>query len=128
MILKLLGWLPIIAAFVAVDWYQIARRKSKINHLVEFIMRAGCAIIYGGLAFDAQPGWHGFHVISFEAMSFWVIFEHALNLARGRAWNYLGTTAVTDRYFSDNRAVYYILKLAAVGVLSINIHYLITNS
>jgi hypothetical protein len=128
MIIKLIGWLPVIAAFVAVDWYLIERRKIEINHLVEFILRAGCAIIYGGLVFDAQPGWHGFHVISFEALSFWVLFEPALNLARRKRWDYLGTMAATDRFFRENWATYYMLKLAAVGVLIVNIHYLITHN
>lgn len=117
-----------VGAFVFVDWFLIEKRGVYINHLIGFIIRVMAAIVYGGAVMDAQAGWHGFHVISFEAMSFWVLFEHALNLARRRPWNYLGTNAATDRYFSDNRAVYYILKLAAIGMLAINIHYLIHHS
>lgn len=125
MIIKLIGWLPVIAAFVATNWYLIVRRKTEINHIVEFIFGGGAAILYGAFVFNAQPGVMGLHVLSFEALSFWLIFEHALNLARGLAWDYLGTTAATDRFFRNHQALYYALKLAALGVLVINIYYLL---
>lgn len=120
-ILKLICWIPVIAVFVAVDRYLIKIRKTSPNHLVGFILRGGAAILYGALIFEAQPGWHGVHVLSFEALSFWLLFEHSLNIWLGRPVASLGQTAATDRFFSRNRGLYYILKALALGVCVANI-------
>jgi len=34
-------------------------------------------------------------------LAFWFPFDVALNLMRGRAWNYSGTIAILDRFNSD---------------------------
>lgn len=125
MIIKLLGWILIIAPFVVADWYLIERRKQDINHGVEFVFRGMAAILYGIFVFDTQVGMMGVHVLSFEALSFWLLFEPSLNIARGLAWDYLGTTAASDRFFRKNRGLYYILKVIALGVVIYNIIYLI---
>jgi hypothetical protein len=120
--LKLLGWILIgVAPWVLIDWYQIMKLKRTPNHLVEFILRCMAGIVYGALAFNVQMGMDGVWVIMFEATSFYLFFEIALNLARSLAWDYIGRTSAIDRFLYNRRSLYYLLKLASAAGMVISI-------
>lgn len=119
--LKLLGWVLIgIGTWVLIDWYQIVRLKRSINHLSETILRCMTGIVYGALVFDAQRGMQGVWVILFEATSFYLFFEIALNLTRGMALDYIGHTSAIDRFLYNRRPIYYLLKLTSAAGMVIS--------
>lgn len=113
-------WLLIPLTNAFVDAWMIERLKMPIDHLVEFLFRGMFAILYGALIFDAKDGHQGTAVIIYEATSFYVVFELALNLLRRKPWNYLGNTAALDKFLAKRRPIYYLLKLisAAGAVLT----------
>lgn len=118
--LKLFGWVLIVGAWVLIDWYQIVRLKRSINHLVEFMLRGAMGIIYGVLIFNVQMGMSGMWVLLFEATSFYLFFEIALNLSRGLAFDYIGHTSAIDRFLYTRRTLYYLLKLASAAGMVIS--------
>ena len=113
--IALIFWLLIPLTNAFADAWIIERLKMPIDHLVEFLVRGMFAIVYGAIVFDAQAGTHGAMVILYEVTSFYVVFELALNMLRGKPWNYLGNTASLDKFLSKRRAVYYLLKLISVA-------------
>jgi hypothetical protein len=116
MIIKILGWLVLIAANVYADNWLI-KRGTGINHMVETIARGMAMIVYGAFVFNAQVD-TGVWVILFEASAFVTIFESWLNLKRGLAWDYLSSSqdaAAWDLFFVKRRWLYYLAKLAALA-------------
>jgi hypothetical protein len=125
MIIKILGWIAIIAANVYADNWLI-KRGTGINHMVETIVRGMAMIMYGAFVFDAQVETGG-RVILFEVASFVTIFEPWLNLKRGLAWDYLSNrpdAAAWDRFFVRRRWLYYLAKLAALAAAGYSIYKL----
>jgi len=116
-ILKIIGWLALIAGNVYLDYWLIEKRKTGVNHVLETIFRGGAGILYGGIVFQAESN-TGVWIILFEVFSFVTIFEPWLNIKRGLTWDYLSSApdaARWDRFFINRRPFYYTVKLVALS-------------
>lgn len=95
---KLLLWLIPIGINVYAD-----KDGRKPNYLLMFILRGMAAILHGVL-FNPQNMGDYWPVLLFQVTSFWLIFEIALNLVRGRAVFYYDTkekdSGWLDRFFA----------------------------
>lgn len=111
-------------ANAALDWYLIEKRKTGVNHVAEAIIRGMVIIVYGGAVFDAQPDTGGW-VILYEVTSFYLIFELALNLMRGRTWDYLGNTSDMDLFFAKRRPLFYVAKIISFIAMLVSIYKII---
>ena len=76
--LKLLLWLIPIGLNVYAD-----KDGRKPNYLLMFVLRGIAAILHGVL-FNPQDMADYWPVFLFQVTSFWILFEIALNLVRGR--------------------------------------------
>jgi hypothetical protein len=76
--LKLLLWLIPIGLNVYAD-----KDGRKPNYLMMFVLRGAAAIIHGVL-FNPQNMTDYWPLFLFQVTSFWLIFEIALNIVRGR--------------------------------------------
>lgn len=122
--IKLLLWIPIVAAFVWIDWYTIKVKKVKPNHYLGWTLRGMAAILYGVFVFNPKSEWPGFHVMSYLSFSFLLTFNPSINLARGLAWDYIGKESYFDKFFSKRRGLYYMLNLMALGMMIVSAIYL----
>lgn len=82
---KLLLWLIPIGLNVYAD-----KDGRKPNYLMMFVLRGMAAILHGVL-FNPQNMGDYWPVLLFQVTSFWLIFEIALNIVRGREVFYYDT-------------------------------------
>lgn len=111
--LLLLLWLIPIAANVYVD-----RKGRKPNYVIMFILR-GMVAIGHGILFNPQNMWDYVPVFIFQVTSFWLIFEIALNIVRGKDILYYdrseGDSGIIDRFFKwTGPTAHFFAKLAAL--------------
>lgn len=110
--------ITLIGTNALIDWYRIEKLKqtfTKKMYLVKTITRVLVMAIntylyfqITGFRFDA---WEAVGNIGVQSSVFWLLFDHLLNLLRGKPFFYLGKTAPTDTAF-DNISEQYILKIA----------------
>lgn len=122
--MKILLWLLVPLANAALDWYLIEKRKTGVNHVVEVIIRGGVIILYGGAVLNTHAD-NGVWVILYEITSFYLVFEIALNLMRGRTWDYLGNTSAMDLLFARRRPLFYLVKIGSLVAMLVSIYKII---
>lgn len=91
----LLLWLIPIAGNVYLD-----RKGRKPIYLVMFVMRGMAAILHGVL-FRPENFSEYLPILIFQVTSFWLIFEAALNLVRGKELLYYDTTEHDSGYIDE---------------------------
>jgi len=82
--------LILVICHAAIDWYRIEKLKKQIDHPVETVLFVAVAATGTMIVMN----WW------FVALALGVrllIFDYALNLMRGKNWDYLGEGAQTDK-------------------------------
>ncbi|MES1221183.1 MAG: hypothetical protein ABUT20_37125 [Bacteroidota bacterium] len=87
---KLLIWFAFILAHAVRDYYLIEKMKTKPVYWRSFIYRATFSIGYTFLLFDVHNLYHYLVLLTFQATSFWVLFNMLLNVFRGEHPLYVG--------------------------------------
>ncbi len=97
-IIVLLLWLIPIAANVYMD-----RKGRKPNYIQMFLLRGMAAILHA-ILFNPHNVYDWLPILIFQVTSFWLIFEIALNLVRGKHFLYYdhleGDSGYIDRFFA----------------------------
>jgi hypothetical protein len=116
--LKLLLWLLVIAAFVVGDWYQIKKKHSRPNYLLENILKGIAFILYGAYVFDAQNDMRTVNLLLWCAASWWIFFDISMGVILHGNPFYIGpNSGWIDRLGVKYPIAYWIAKLLALYVL-----------
>lgn len=89
-------WFVFIGAEVVRNWYIIEKQKTTPNYLQSFILR-GMASILHGIAVGVLNTQEYLILIGFQVGSFWILFDFALNLSRGKPPMHKGKKNWLDR-------------------------------
>jgi len=121
--LKLLAWVVVIIAFVAWDYYEIVKKKTRPNYLLENIIKGVLFILYGVYIFDTQNDLRTVALVVYALTSYWIMFDLLLNSVRHLDPFYIGkTSGWIDRFAHINSTTfvaYWVAKgLAAYGFVS----------
>lgn len=112
-------WFLFIAAEVWRNYHIIEKNKVVPNYLQSFILR-GMASILHGIAVGVVNTKEYALLIVFQCCSFWIIFDIALNLSRGKSPIHRGKKGWIAKIPEDG---YWVLKVAALvlGVVTYNL-------
>lgn len=102
-------WFLFIAAEVWRNYYIIEKRKSVPNYLQSFIIRGMASILHGIAVGVLNTKEYGLLLV-FQCCSFWIIFDIALNLSRGKSPIHRGKKGWLARLPDDG---FWILKIMA---------------
>ena len=84
-----------------IDSEHLNRDEYILSHLSRSVLRA---------LFCITIGFYSINGAILFALVFWLLFDHLLNYFRGKSIFYLGTVSKLDIFFSNNIALYIILK------------------
>jgi hypothetical protein len=116
--LKLLLWILVIAAFVVGDWYQIKKKHSRPNYLLENIMKGFFFILYGAYIWDAQNYLRTVNILLWCVTSWWILFDISMGVILHGQPMYIGpSSGWIDRLGIKYPWGYWALKLLAVYIL-----------
>jgi len=91
--MKLISFLIVLAAFLIWNWLIIKKRSP--NHGMQVVYRSIVwfllALYFGHTLEEKISYFIAFH------LAFWFPFDLILNLMRGLAWNYIGSTSWLDK-------------------------------
>ena len=90
---KILAWIIFIAAHAGRDWYLIVKLNKKPVYWHSFVYRATFSIGHTFLLFDVYNLYHYLVLLTFQATSFWVLFNILLNVFRGEHPLYVGKSS-----------------------------------
>lgn len=85
---------------------MIEKKKSIPNYLQSFLLR-GMASILHGIAVGVLNSVEYAILLIFQCGSFWILFDVALNLLRGKSPIHKGKNNLIDRLEDD---IYFVLK------------------
>lgn len=102
-------WFLFIALEVARNYYMIEKQKTVPNYLQSFILR-GIASILHGIAVGVVNTKEYAILVIFQCCAFWILFDLALNLFRGKSPIHKGKNNLIDRFADD---IYWIFKCLA---------------
>jgi len=126
--LKLSLWFLVIVAFVALDYFEIVKKKSRPNYLLENILKGVCFIIYGAFIWNTQNNYRTVAIFIFCVTSYWILFDLILNSVRHLNPFYIGrNSGYIDRFAYINKATfiaYWTLKILAVTMCVQSIIYI----
>lgn len=113
---KLILWLIPIGLNVYAD-----KDGRKPNYLLMFVLRGIAAILHGVL-FNPQDMTDYWLVLLFQVTSFWIFFEIALNLVRGRELFYYDTkekdSGWIDKFFAWTGPFWHFFaKIVAIALM-----------
>lgn len=123
----MIGWIFIVSAFAAFDWWLIEKREVYPDHGKELVVKGIIGIIYGACVFNVADGYEGLAVFCFEVGTYYAFFEITLNRLRDFPLFYLGKEAWLDRLLDNRRGLYWTLKILALIASIISAVYLIIN-
>lgn len=116
----IITWLIVIAVKVAVDSYQIEVQKKNIRHGFELFLVAITALLHQALSGVNRieewefAGW----ILLFQTMSYWLLFDGALNLMRDKEFFYIGENAASDKLFKKlGMGAYFMSKVFALVLM-----------
>ena len=124
-----IGWLGFIWIEILRNYTLIEIDKEKPNYLHSFVIRAFAGIVC--IAFmnpEFDPGslvswWQSYPSLIFEVSSFYLVFDPALNLWRGKGWDYQGKqSGWLDKL---GKPYYYALKIMCVILLGLSTYVLL---
>ena len=106
----MIAFISLLAFELLRNWYVIAKLKQSPNDARGWAFRALVILFAAFIQFDLELS----SVVIFGGrvvapvttlvyclgcgLAFWFPFDLGLNILRGKAWNYLGKTAVLDRF------------------------------
>jgi len=106
-------WFLFIFLEIFRNWYMIEWAKSKPIYFQSFILRGWAHILICIFVYDVQGPSDWWPILLLHVSSFWLIFDPALNLLRGKKWYYRGTTSGwLDRM--PSKVIYWLMKVAAL--------------
>lgn len=113
----IITWLIVIAFKVGFDSYQIEVKKKNIQHGFELLLVAITALLHQALSGVNRieewefAGW----ILLFQTMSYWLLFDGALNLMRDKEFFYIGENAASDKLFKKlGMGTYFMSKVFAL--------------
>jgi hypothetical protein len=113
--LKLFVWLLFIAGDVWISFTIIERNRRRPRYLLLNIMRGIAFILWAKFVVGFEYDIFYLNYFVFATCSFWLLFDGALNAARGKHLLYIGATSGwLDRFGIKHQALYYIAKVIAV--------------
>lgn len=120
------GWLLFIAWEVRRNYRIIEVHKERPDYLNSFFVRCFFGLVFTPLMCQAwDPGYwstwiEALPAIVYELSSFYLVFDLALNIARGKPWDYQGENS---GWFFDElpKWLYYSLKVLCVIALVVSI-------
>ncbi len=92
--------------------------KRFTNHIPRFVFRA---IVVAIISYFQEGNFilNGFQ----NATIFYLLFDTTLNLLEGRNWNYIGNTAIFDKFWNGSWKEQYIFKVI-IFLFSITLKYI----
>jgi hypothetical protein len=113
--LKLIAWIAYIGLDVWINYVIIEKNKARPNYLLLFIMRGIAFVLWAKFVVGFEYDLFYMNYFVFATCSFWILFDGALNAARGKHLLYIGATSGwLDRFGIKHQALYYIAKMIAV--------------
>jgi hypothetical protein len=98
-ILAILLYLGVLTVWA----YKDAKGKNLIgNYIASWIIKymlAFASILWVWYQSNVPYGWQTVGVFILFSVLGWIVFDAAYKIFRGLPWNYLGTTAWSDRWF-----------------------------
>lgn len=86
----LLSWLLFILAEVLRNYILIEKYKTRPDYVKSFLIRGIAAITHASLVMGVENWSEAVPVLLFQTTSFWLLFDPALNLLRGKELMYRG--------------------------------------
>ena len=118
--IRVVYFVIVLALFVLWNWYIIVKLKRSPNHVAQQVYRSVLWLFGAGLFCDGDNWVLVATLVGFH-LAFWFPFDTALNVARGRAWNYQGQTSWLDVKLGPVAGVILPLKvllmIAGIGFL-----------
>lgn len=113
-------WLIYISLEVLAHYYLIEVKKSRPDYLRFNILR-GMASIFHGAYMDVSSWAEYGELLLFQVTSFWILFDVALNLARGKHFLYWGKKSGWIDSKIGGSLLYYVLKFICAVVFIVMI-------
>jgi hypothetical protein len=120
--LKLLCWIAYIAVDVWINYHIIEVNKARPNYLLMNIVRGIAFLLWAKFLIHFEYELFYLNYFVFAVTSFWILFDLALNISRGRHPLYIGqTSGWIDQFGFQHQWLYYTAKVCAVAALVLSI-------
>lgn len=116
----ILNWLVIIAGKAFLNWFQIERQHKYPKHGRQIFIVIMIALVYIGLSGVRRPNqWElALTILLYQATAYWLFFDAALNIMRGKKLLYIGIPdkddAWTDQFFHKYPNLYTWSKIVCI--------------